>query len=163
MIAVLVFLPCDQATFEALAAGQTTGPVSVWTAAPVAAGSSPEVVEEAEHEALVEASLVALTQYGWRLVVVAEMAPVAVTIDPVTPALDGPRSGQLTGLAPRQVTSFFADDPADLAVVQEVGRVIADQPEAAEVIAAYPLMWYDASELNRPLEVPAVDGLVRLN
>jgi hypothetical protein len=131
---MLSFIPVDAPAWRRLAAGGPLGPVEAWAA--VGADGDGDAREAAEHEALVAASLAGWERHGLRLVIVAETALAA----------DADGRGTLATLERRQVTAFFADDPA----------------EAAPPTAATPLMWYDASELGLPVEVLSAGGPVTL-
>jgi hypothetical protein len=138
---MLVFAPVSPEAWRRLAAGEPLADALVTAAV---GPMNPDEEEEAEFEALIAASLIGLARDGLRLVVVADTA---AAVDEAT------GEGTAPAVERRQVTAFFADDPADAALVA-AGDVT--------VIGALPLMWYDASELGRPIEVPTTTGVVTL-
>lgn len=166
---MLVFVPLAAPAFLHLAAGRAQGPVAAWRAVPANPGPGPGDADEAEwaeHEAMVRASFDGLARFGLRLVMAVDLPQAAWPgDDPATPG-----RGSLERLEPRHVTAFFTDDVADLAAVQAVGRALAgragerawSEPEA-EGLADCALMWFDATELGRPLVVATVDGPATLD
>jgi len=164
---VLVFIACDPDHLRALADGERLSDLAAWTAAgsPTDSGTlEPDLLEQQEHEALVRASAEGLARYGLRLVIVADQAATGWTEPP-----NAAGRGRWRQLEPRRVTAFFADDPADLELVQQAGQSLAGtdpaqawrQPAAAPLLDR-PLMWYDVTELGRPLSLATVSGIVEL-
>jgi hypothetical protein len=156
----LVFIPLDLAGLTRLRQGHDLGATPAWAAA--------DESEEAEQAALLEASLDGLARHGARLVLVAQ-APFAAPSADGSESEDGP--GRVRGLAWRQATALFADDPANLAQVRSAGAAVVGrgwqaalrEPAAIRLAREQPLLWYDASEVGRGLiELPTVDGLGRV-
>lgn len=151
---MLVFIPLDPAGLARLRQGYDLGAVLAWAAE--------DESEEAEQDALLVASLDGLARHGLRLVLVAQALFEA-------PPDDGP--GRVVGLAWRQATALFADDPADLGLVRAAGAAVAGRdwraalqdPTAVRLARERPLLWHDASEVGRgPIELPTTAGLARI-
>jgi hypothetical protein len=160
---VLVFCPVDMATFDLLRQGQTASRLPAWRA-DLASGADPEADEEAEYLALTRASSEGLARHGLRLVVVADVAPAAWQDDPASVGGRG-----WLRLASGRLTAFFVDDPAEADQLQRLARDLASGPPATAwatpagaVLAELRPLWYDVSEMELPLELPAIDGLRRL-
>lgn len=161
---MLVFVPLAPPAFVALARRQTLGQVTAWRAVFVDPGLGPVDADEAEwaeHEAMVRASFDGLAQFGVRLVVAVDLPEAAWPGD--EPGVPG--RGHLERLDPRRVTAFFTDDVVDLAPVQAAGRALAGRPghqawsePGAEILADCDLMWFDATELGRPLVLATAEG-----
>ncbi|MDR1808303.1 MAG: hypothetical protein LBR33_10400 [Propionibacteriaceae bacterium] len=163
---MLVFVPLSPGSLRALADGRPVTAALAWAVTPdfvAATGYTPDEAEEAEHEALLLASLDAFTRHGLRLVAVAETA--------ATPAADPAVPGEVTvpALSWRQVTAFFADDPAESASIAAAAALVGqplpaalDSPVTPDLMAV-PLLWYDKTELDRtPITLPTTTGLVTL-
>ena len=107
--------------------------------------------EDAEYAALVLASVAALTTYGERLVVVAE-----VDEQLVGPG-DEPANGQVTLIEcpQRAMTAWFADEPgtdvADAAAISKGLRIddAWDLPQVQHLLNNHDLLWNDVVEYRR--------------
>lgn len=107
--------------------------------------------EDAEYAALVLASIAGLSEYGTRLVVVAEVDPALIA------ASDDPANGRvtLTGCPPSAMTAWFCEEPGvDVADAAAIARGLTidqawDLPQVQQLLQEHELLWNDVVEYRR--------------
>ena len=149
---VLVCIPARRAAPGELWTRAESGPVQAFTANRAlfdALGYSEDMDEEADHAALVLASVWGLIQFGERFVLTAEVGP-----DQLAPGAEAANGGvAVTGLRPGQVVAFFTDPDEDAAAAaRAAGGLSIDEawelPEIEELLVR-DLQWHDIDEWSR--------------
>lgn len=148
-----MFVPIAPADVPRAASTILAGPVPAYSATRELAdafGYTPDMDEDAEHAALVLASVTGLIRYGRRVVLVADVPPGVVAPG------DDPANGAVTleRLEPRWIVSWFTDE----ASVDVTGAASAasgldlddawDVAAVQELVASHDLLWHGPAELS---------------
>lgn len=147
----LVFIPIERTELAAIAGRIQLTDREAHTVTPAlidALGYRPEDTEEAEYAALVLASVAALSRFGERLVLVAEVPPQAVS------AGDDPANGhcRVSEVTPGAITCWFEEEDgvdATTAARAAKGRSLDDawdQDAVSALIQGHQLLWNDVVE-----------------
>lgn len=150
----LVFIPVERAELSAITGAVELADRPAHTVTPElmeALDYAETQMEEAEHAAMVLASVAALSRYGRRLVLVAE-----VDSSLVHPSGDGSNGDCTVAKVPRgAITCWFSDaddvDPSGAAAAAR-GLGIDEAWEAdavSELVHQHPLLWNDVVEYER--------------
>lgn len=153
----LVFVPIAESELPLLAGEPAAAPRDAYTVTPELLselGYAEKDSEDAEYAALVLASVAGLSQFGVRLVVVAEVDPALLS-----PGTD-PGNGQvrLSELPPRAVTAWFTEEPGtDVADAAAMAKDLSidlawDLPQIQELLNNHDLLWNDVVEYRRQKE-----------
>ncbi|CAL8967303.1 hypothetical protein TESS_TESS_00034 [Tessaracoccus sp. O5.2] len=114
-------------------------------------GYSEREAEDAEHAAMVLASVAGLARHGTRLVIVAEVDP-----STVRPGEDSANGEVVVEVCPtRSITAWFADEPgADVGAAAAAARGLSideawELPEVQDLLQRQDLLWNDVVEYRR--------------
>ncbi|WP_203567035.1 DUF6912 family protein [Aestuariimicrobium ganziense] len=115
-------------------------------------GYGPADDEQAEHAAMVLASVAGLAQYGRRGVLACEVPPSTISTDPAHPDTPNGRV-EVDSIDPSRVVSWFTDE-ADLDVSTAARAASGlgldrawETPEVASLVEECALLWHAAEEL----------------
>lgn len=147
----LVFLPIAAEELDLLGEGPGAGQRVAYTVTPELLdelGYDEADSEDAEYAALVLASVAALTRYGQRWVIVAEVDPGLVQPG------DDPANGEvLLSQCPRAaMTAWFCEEPGvDVADAAAIAQGLSidqawEQPQVQELLSSHDLLWNDVVE-----------------
>lgn len=151
----LVFLPIAAEELSLLADGARERVAYTVTDELLAElGYRPEDAEDAEYAALVLASVAALSAYGRRLVIVAQVDPALVSRG------EDPANGQVwvASCPSSAMTAWFSEEPGvDVADAAAIARGLTidqawEQPQVQELLSSHDLLWNDVVEYRRGKE-----------
>lgn len=147
----LVFIPVAASELEVLTGALPVTNRRAFAVTPdllAELGYTSDMSEDAEYAALVLASIAGLSEFGERVVVVAEVEPGLVE-----PGEDSPNGEVLlTHCPPEAMTAWFVDAPGVEA--PDVSRGVSideawDMPEVQAHLAEHDLLWNDVAEYRR--------------
>lgn len=150
---VLVFVPATPETWREVLTAPSVEAFAPTAELRAALGYDTDQDEDAEHAAMVLASVAGLARHGTRFVLACEVPEQDLTVDP--DHADTPNGRVVTGpVAPTRVLSWFADEPeVDPSAAAGVSHGLSlddawDTPEVAEVVDQHALLWHAAEELT---------------
>ena len=152
MSSVLVFVPTTASRWRPQVAADVVEGFAATTSLREALGYRSDQDEDAEHAAMVLASVAGLARHGVRFVLACEVDASAVRVESTHD--DAPNGRVVTGpIAQSRIVSWFTDEDGvdvDAAAHAAAGQTLDeawDTDEGAALVAEHALLWHAAEEL----------------